>query len=179
MHISTTQPASLLLVFLSSGDDVLELRELVYRTVEDAVNPVLRTRGIPVRLDLDGWDRTPAHRVPPGETVNTEFVGRACASHLVLGLLHKKLGEGTREELEAVLAKEDVQLSVIWCVEREAEWPRTPAGQWLGERQQEILADRAGVLGGNGPAVAIFKVLLDAALGAAGLDRKVLVHEQR
>ena len=129
MHISTTQPASLLRLFLSSGDDVLELRRLVHRTVEEAINPVLRARGIPVRLDLDGWDRTAAHRVPPGETVNTEFVARACASHLVLGLLHEKLGDGTREELEAVLAKEDVELSVIWCVERAGEWPRTPAGQ--------------------------------------------------
>lgn len=179
MRLSTTQPASLLRLFLSSGDDVLDLRRLVHRTVEEAINPVLRARGIAVRLDLDGWDRTAAHRVPPGETVNTEFVARACAAHLVLGLLHEKLGDGTREELEAVLAKEDVELSVIWCVERAGEWPRTPAGRWLGERQEKILADRAGALDGEGPAVAIFRVLLDAALGAARLDRKELVHERR
>jgi hypothetical protein len=143
MRLSTTQPASLLRLFLSSGDDVLDLRRLVHRTVEEAINPVLRARGIPVRLDLDGWDRTAAHRVPPGETVNTEFVARACAAHLVLGLLHEKLGDGTREELEAVLAKEDVELSVIWCVERAGEWPQTPAGRWLGWSCRPSLAPKS------------------------------------
>jgi hypothetical protein len=180
MRLPTGIPTSVVLIFLSSGDDVLELRELVNRLVEESVNPVLRQNELSVRVEVDGWDRTAAHRVPSGEKTNTEFVRRACNAHLVLGILRDELGDGTREELEAALEKDDVELSVVWCVDRDGDWPETSVGKWLGPMKERLLFDRAGDLGTVGPAIAIVRILLEAVMTAARQNQdQELLRERR
>jgi hypothetical protein len=180
MRLPTTRPTSVLVVFLSSGDDVLELRKLVKMVIDDAINPVLLELGIPIRLELDIWERTAGHRVPAGEGPNDEFVRRACAAHLVLAILDQVVGPGTREELDAVIAEPDVELAIVWCAEREQPWPTTALGAWLGPQRGTLYIDRAGGLGTDGPKNAIFKVLFQAALTAIGNnDDRGPIHEQR
>jgi hypothetical protein len=94
-------------------------------------------------------------------------------------LLHEELGAGTREELEAALADEDVEVAVIWCVE-DSEWPETPAGQWLREHKDDLLIDRGGSLDTSGPTTAIVRVLLDAAFSVLSqVETEGLVNETR
>ncbi len=168
MQVETT-PIPALLVFVSSGDDVARLRKLVERLVNEAIDPVLRENELPVRLEVDLWERSAAQRVRPGETANTRFVNRARKASLVLSMLHEEISEGTLDELEAVLHEEDIELSVVWCVERDDDWPDTHAGRWLGQRRDlnQLFIDRAGAPDTLGPEVAIVRILLEAALTAA------------
>jgi hypothetical protein len=145
-------------VFLSSGDDALHLRDLVDDLVRDAVNEELLRAGLPVRLIVSRWERTPPGRAQ-GESVNDRFVRMAKSSSVTLCLLIKKLGKGTREEMEAVLATDDVDLSVIWFVSR-ATWPMSSVGKFLREHRDEIFIDRAGVPDSPGAAVAVVRFLL-------------------
>jgi hypothetical protein len=182
MWLSRGMPATIFRIFLSSGDDVLHLRELVVALVEDAVAPVLMQRNLSVRIEVDIWERTSPHRIQSGESGNAEFVRRAKAAHMVLCLLEDALADGTREELEAVLNEEDIQLSVVWCVDRASEWPSTPAGQWLELRKDEerLMVARAGLVDQHGPVVAIVRLLIDAVLSATREDRDGgVLHERR
>jgi hypothetical protein len=118
-------------VFLSSADEVRDLRDLTDELVRTAVGSPLLRLGIPVRFDVDRWERSAPHRILPGATTNEEFVARAKHAHLVLCLLGDDLRPGTREELEAALAEPDVEISVVWCVDRNGPWPDTDAGRFL------------------------------------------------
>jgi hypothetical protein len=93
--------ANVIRVFLSSGDDLLDLRELTDALVRDAVNAVLMQAQVHVRLEIDRWERTAPHRLRPGQHANADFVARAREAHVVMCLLLDELGDGTREELEA------------------------------------------------------------------------------
>jgi len=97
-------------IFLSSGDDALELRDLVHALVDDAVNPQLRHAGFPYQLAVDRWEQTAAERNAEGEDGNARFVRLAKASTVTLSLLLERLGDGTREEIEAVLETDGVDL---------------------------------------------------------------------
>lgn len=165
MRIPARNPTNIVLVFVSSGDDLAALRDLVWRLGMESINPVLREMKRSVRLDVDRWEHTPPHRVPEGQTLNSEFVTRARAAQLVVCLLHEKIGEGTREEIEAALDDDDVELSVVWCVTRD-DWPNTEVGQFLAPLKDEIFIDRAGLSGTDGPAVAIARILFQATLTA-------------
>jgi len=166
-------------VFLSSGDDLKQLRDLVSKLVNDAVNVILNKHDQPVRIEIGRWELSAPHRVAPGETVNSEFVGRARASQLLLCLLHQELGTGTQEELEAALAEENVEVAVIWCVQ-DSEWPETPAGQWLREHEDDLFIDRAGPPDTSGPPTAIVRTLLDVVFTAlTQIKSEGLMHEQR
>jgi hypothetical protein len=165
-------------IFVSCGDDVQDLRELVTSLVDDAVNPVLAQMGVGVRLEVDSWWRTSPHRVPEGERGNTQFVERARAANMVLGLLIDDLRPGTQEELEGALDKDSTQVAVIWCVKRGG-WPTTPAGDWLGPRRNALYVDQAGPLGTNGPIVSIFRLLLETVFSAAGAQHSEAIRERR
>jgi hypothetical protein len=166
-------------VFLSSGDDLKQLRNLVSKLVNEAVNVTLNKHDQPVRIEIGRWELSAPHRVAPGETVNSEFVARARASQLLLCLLHHDLGAGTREELEAALAEANVDVAVIWCVE-DSEWPETSAGRWLREHKDDLFIDRAGPPDTSGPSAAIVRALLDVAFTALSqVQSEGLMHETR
>lgn len=175
MQLPTGTPTTVFRIFLSSGDDLLELRNMVDRLVQDAINAVLMHKNPPVRFEVDRWERTAPHRLRPGESANSEFVARAVAADLVLSLVLDELGNGTREELEAALDEDGVELSVVWC-DRRDDWPDTPVGRWLGPLKDRLFIDRAGRPDTRGPTVAIVRLLLDAALTAIkqGQDQEML-----
>jgi hypothetical protein len=179
MRIPASSPTNIVLVFVSSGDDLARLRNMVWRFAIESINPVLREMKLPVRLEIDRWEHTAPHRAPDGQTLNSEFAARARAAQLVLCLLHEKLGDGTREEIEATLEQEGVELSVVWCVNRN-DWPNTEVGQWLAPLKGQIFIDRAEAPNTDGPPTAIFRILLEAALTVARqIQPEGLLREQR
>ena len=152
-------------VFVSSGDDVRTNRNYIDRLVGDAVNVALGRLHVPVRFEVDRWERSAPHKILPGATTNEEFVARAQASHLVVGVLQDTLGEGTREELEAVLTEDEIELAVVWC-ERHGDRPTTPVSEWLKRQREDIVYDRAGRLGTDGPRIALTRLFMQAMLTA-------------
>lgn len=152
-------------VFVSSGDDALANRDYIDRLVADAVNVALQSLKLPVRFEVDRWERTAAHRMLPGAEPNQEFVARAKAANLVVSVLIDKLGQGTREELEAVLAEDDVELSIIWCEQRDNE-PNTQVSRWLSRQRNEVLYDRADHPKTDGPRIALTRLFMEAMLTA-------------
>lgn len=150
-------------VFLSSGDDALELRDFVDDLVRDAVNAELDAAELPVRLMVRRWERTPPGRADD-EPLNARFVRLAQKSSLTLCLLIAHLGQGTKEEIEGVLDVDDVELSIVWFVERTA-WPRTEVGQFLEGLRTKVQIDRAGPPDSPGASIALVRLLLHVVLG--------------
>lgn len=98
-------------VFLSSGDDVVPLRDRTERLCEIA-SEVLSRNDRSSRLEVDRWEDAAPHVVDT-DKVNDEFVDRALASHLVVALLLHEIRPGTFEELEAVLAHGGIDVAVF------------------------------------------------------------------
>src|SRR5205807_2216165 len=99
-----------------------------------SINSQLLQAGSSIRLIVDRWERTAPGRTQ-GETINSWFARRGRQSSLALCLLIRRLGDGTKEEIEAVLDADDVQLSVIWFVDRDS-WPMTAVGRFLRARNR-------------------------------------------
>lgn len=154
-------------VFVSSGDDAVELRKLVKRLVDDALSPVLHQAGSEVRLRADLWEYTAANR-SDAESVNAQFVERAKNASVLLCLLIQRLGSGTREELESAFNVPNMEIKLIWFVDRDARWPRTNLGTFLKDHKdrQKLFIDRAGSHDGDGAVVAIVRALFDIAAKA-------------
>jgi len=130
------------IVFISSGDDVLEQR----RAAEAGINAKsrrLRQANAPIRFQADRWEHRPAGRNPIGHPGNAVFVRRAKAADATLALLLEDVGGGTEEELNAVLDETDRDLAVLWYVGR-TESPACGARAWLLNRKDEIVWDRVG-----------------------------------
>jgi hypothetical protein len=152
-------------VFLSSGQDAVRLRDMVDDLVLGAVNSELLAAGLSVRLMVDRWERGTPRRVE-GESINAAFVRRARASSLALCFVIKRLGKYTQEEIEAVLDAEGVGLSIIWFIERDAPWPRTNLGKFLRQHGDVLVVDRAGPPDGEAAIVSLVRVLLHIILQA-------------
>lgn len=149
-------------VFLSSGDDALHLRDFVDDLVRNAVNSELDGAGLPIRLLVRRWERTAPGRAD-GESVNARFVRMATSSSITVCLLLARLGDGTREEIEAVLQSDDVELAIVWFVERTA-WPDTEVGTFLSALRDRVQIDRAGVPDSPSAAVSLVRLLLHIVL---------------
>lgn len=172
-------PTRTIQLFVSSGDDALEQRDFLDALVRNGIVPVLIDRGHTVRFDVDRWERTAPHKILPGGSPNDEFVARAKRATLVVCILIDELGPGTREELEAALAQEGVELAVVWCEDREADGD-TEVGRWLAAHKGEFLYDRAGRPGTDGPRIALARLVFDAALGVLSDHRQEeLLRERR
>jgi hypothetical protein len=156
-------------VFLSSGDDATLLRDLVEGLVRDAIIPELHDAGIPVRLMVDRWEHESATRVNPGESVNDIFVRQAVKSSVTLCLLIGELRQGTREEIEAVLDTEGVDLAVIWFVEG-GTWPAGEVGTFLCEHKDELFIVRPGPPNSNDATIGLVRQLLHFVL--QGISRR-------
>lgn len=100
-------------IFLSSGSDTKSLRDLVERMVE-IISKQFAHEGLPLRFETSRWEDFAAGKAA-SENLNDLFVACARDSHLTMVLLLTKVGKGTREEIEGVLDKKDVQLAVVWC----------------------------------------------------------------
>lgn len=152
-------------VFVSSGDDALTNRDYIDRLVANAVNAALMSLDVPVRFEVDRWERSAPHKILAGATPNEEFVARAKAANLVVSVLIDELGQGTRDELEAVLPDEEVELSIVWCEQRDNR-PSTQVSRWLKRQREDILYDRAGRPETDGPRIALTRLFMEAMLEA-------------
>lgn len=127
-------------VFLSSGADVLELRDRTEKLCQIA-SALLSRHGLSSRLEIERWEDAPPHVVTTGH-LNAEFVARALASHMVVALLRDELRPGTLEELEAVLEEGGIELAVF-CFEPERE--RSPElVTFLNSRKHQIVYKEVG-----------------------------------
>jgi hypothetical protein len=129
-------------IFLSSGDDALDLRDRVDGLVYQSINPQLIEARQRVRFEVDRWERTVAHRTPPDEDTIKQFVDRAVESNMTLALLMDALDDGTRAELQGVL-ETDKELNALWFIPRTCS-PDTPVAQFLTERGDELYYDKTG-----------------------------------
>jgi hypothetical protein len=131
-------------VFISSAGDVKAARRRVRDLIHESINPPL---GDISRAQLNPvmWERAAAQAVP-GKTVNDLFVERVKESHATLVLFKTRLGEGTKEEIEAVLSLPElpVWLSVLrfaLAADEEAYEDPRPLDEFL-----EDIGDSEGVL---------------------------------
>jgi len=171
--------AAIVRIFLSSGDDALAERDFLDALIRDAINPVLMDLDFKVRFEVDRWERTAPHKILPGATPNDEFVARARRADLVISVLIDELREGTQGELEAVLKEDEIELSVVWCEDREGE-PDTEASRWLALQDKRIIYDRAGRPDQTGPKIALARLATEAALTALKThDPEGLLRERR
>jgi hypothetical protein len=129
-------------IFLSSGDDAVDLRDRIDDLVREALNSQLIEAEIDLRVEVDRWERTAAKANEPGESTNEQFVRRALRSDLTLALLIAKMGKGTREEIEATLAA-DKEVSALWFVSRRSS-PRSEVARFLGPRRERLTWDKTG-----------------------------------
>jgi hypothetical protein len=177
MQLGRADLIQLYRIFLSSGDDALELRDRVEGLIERALNPQLKDAGELIRFEVDRWERTAAHRTRDPET-NAQFVRRALQSHLTLTLLLAHLGEGTRGELEAVLDETDNEISALWFVPRRGDQDSSVA-TWLNARRERVYYDRCGTSDSHESWEGIFRVLIAALLDAKRREREDAYVEER
>lgn len=91
-------------IFLSSSDEVKDLRNVVHDLVTHSFGPALKAYS-EAQLEVVRWEQA-LSEMRAGETINDRFVRAAVECHHTLVLLMTHLGSGTREEIEAVVAKE-------------------------------------------------------------------------
>lgn len=142
MKIGSAINQSTYRIFLSSGDDAANLRDRVDGLVVEVVNSQLMHAGINMRLEVDRWERTAAATNNPHESTNDQFVKRALDSNLTLALLLRKVGPGTKEEIEATLEAEQ-SVSALWFVARKSS-PRSEVAQFLGPHRDHLYYDKTG-----------------------------------
>jgi hypothetical protein len=91
-----------------------KLRGRVKALVDDVLAPQLREfPEAGVTLAVDMWERSAPRKAKKGSTVNDQFVERARTSALTLVLILDELRGGTREELDAAIAEDEVEVAVV------------------------------------------------------------------
>ncbi len=146
-------------IFLSSDNDQRPLRDFADALARDAFQSQLFQNNVPVNLHIDRWERSVPGKNLPGTDGNAVFVERARAAGVVLCILGEHLRSGTREELEAVLRDDEVDVAIIWCVGEDT-WPDDDVGRFLNGHRETIFIDRAGLPDSSGPMIAITRFLL-------------------
>lgn len=164
-------------VFLSSGDDASVLRNRVDALVTEAINSQLREAGVNLRLEVDRWERTAAASNNPHESTNDQFVRRALESNLTLALLISKMGEGTREEIEATLDAEQT-VSVLWFVPRDSN-PNSQVADFLKPNRGRLYYDKTGRPEDDASWHGIVRVLFQVVLAGLNDTEEGLYVEQR
>ena len=102
------------------------------------------------------------------ESVNAQFVERAKNASVLLCLLIQRLGSGTRQELEGAFNVPNMEIKLIWFVDREGGGPvRTSersSGSTKTDTNSSLIAP--GPTTETGPPVAIVRALFDIAAKA-------------
>lgn len=177
MQLAAATPVPTLRIFISSGDDAVDLRERVAGLIEKAVNSQLRQLDIDLQLQVDRWEDTAPDTNEAGERTNERFVKRALDCDLTLALLLKNLGPGTREEIEATL-NAGKELKVLWFVPKRSK-PRSQVAKFLEPLSERIYYDKTGKPEDEESWHGIVRVLLQIVLGELRQGREGLHHEQR
>lgn len=164
-------------IFLSSGDDAADLRDRIDALIVEAVNSQLLQANINLRLEVDRWERTAAATNNPGESTNDQFVKRALESQLTLALLLRKVGEGTREEIEATLEAEQ-PVSALWFVPRKSK-PKSEVAKFLEPQRDLLYFDKTGRPTEDASWHGIVRILLQLVLHGLKQVPEGLYVEQR
>lgn len=98
-------------VFISSGNDLTNERELLRQLVE-AFNKQAIDAQTDYLITVRAWEDAVTRRTF-GDG-NREFRFDASRANLVIVLLHRDLRQGTEEELDAALNAENVQVAIIF-----------------------------------------------------------------
>jgi hypothetical protein len=165
--------------FISSGNDVAAQRQLLDKMIEEANNQfhIRRDNDHPFTLKVDRWEHDAARRT--GE-MNEEFVRRACEAHFVVVLLCNEVRSGTREEIEAVLQRRDVQLSVIWMEGPEDGRNTRQLKRFLSEHEKQIAYQRTGPPDSPDSVLAMVRVVTAALADITrGARQEALFNELR
>ncbi len=160
-------------LFLSSSDEVAELRDRVESLVARAFNPLLEEHS-DAHIRLRRWEQEMPQKAASRARVNEIFVEWVRKSHLTLVLLRSHLGSGTKEELEAALEEALVQLSVI----RFAADPRAPRpnpdaiAEFLKPHRDALLFAESGLPDSDEAWQALVKTLFGFALAVVDESRR-------
>jgi hypothetical protein len=166
------QLVSEFVVFLSSSNDAIEVRERVDGLIRNSVNPALKALGERgARFYLEKWEHTEARRLSDGEDFDDEFIENAVNSDLVMTLVVDRLGPGTKAEMKAV-ADSNTEIAALWFV-KFGQQPETEAARFLNELQDEgiLRYKQAGTIDSNESWQAIVRVLMAAAFEALDPNR--------
>lgn len=164
-------------IFLSSGDDAVALRERIDQLISEAINSQLIDANADLRIEIDKWERTAATSNNPDESTNDRFVAKALDSDLTLALLLDKIGNGTKEEIEATLdAKKPV--SVLWFVPRNSQ-PNTPVAKFLAPKRDLLYWDKTGRPEDDASWHGIVRIALSVVLSGLTEPQKGPYFEQR
>lgn len=108
------QPTSTYTLFLSSGSDLIQERD-AFCSLVNAFNDQLYFApwtSTLIHLRVIRWEQDVPRRSTPGDG-NLQFRELAKNSHSVVVLLHNDIRSGTKDELEAALEEQEVQIHVI------------------------------------------------------------------
>lgn len=166
------------MLFLSSSDEVAAQRRRVRGLINEAFNPQLE-RTSSAYIALIQWEDVVPQRAPD-EDVNAIFVERAVESHMTLVLLQDHFGDGTKEELEAVIDKPDVQLSVIRFAPDPGQSRAVPdrIAEFLAPHRRKLLYDETGEQQSDAALHSIVRALFAMALSAYEKSRPIQVHSE-
>lgn len=166
-------------LFLSSADELSRVRDRVDGLINHAFNPLLNEKGVSIRLIR--WEDEPPKKAPTGK-VNDRFVQQVRESHRTLVLLQNCLGEGTREELDAALAEDEVQLSVVRFAADQDQLRPDPdeVAAFLALHKGSLLYDESGTPDSDQGLTSLVRILLEVALEACdGQQQEAVLNEVR
>jgi hypothetical protein len=165
------QPVTRFKVFISSGNELRPQRDLFEKMVA-VTNEQFRIRedsSRPFELVVDRWEQDAPRRTTD---MNEEFVRRACDAHATVVLLATELRPGTQEEIEAVLERPDVQLSVIWMECETSQRKRRTLRSFLRAHQHEFAYDRVSGPETEEGFLALMRVITAVLADITRADRK-------
>ena len=178
--LKEARPAFTFTFFISSSAQMLSQRDWFQEATRIA-NEQFRTRWRPplplINLDVDRWEQDAGHKSQTD--LNADFVRRAQESHLTVVLLGNQLRPGTQEEIEGVLAVDNVQLAVLWMRDIDR---RTSGGlrQFLRSNRDNFLWNETGPPGSRQATLSMLKILFSAVADVTNIDRREeLFVEQR
>lgn len=125
-------------VFLSSANDAARLRDRVQSLILMVFNAQLQILRIPFRLEVVRWEEFAAQRSRTGHT-NDMFVDQLTDSDLIIVLLFDELRPGTKEELEAALVTEAVDIAVLKFGRRRGDADGEDVQQFLKRHRDHFL----------------------------------------
>jgi hypothetical protein len=154
-------------IFLSSGSDVFIERdrfERIVKELNDQFHAVFsETFPTIVNLHVVRWEQSAPHKT--GGDPNAEFRKQAKRAHITVVLLHDDIRPGTKDELEAALNADDVQVAVIWMKPKHPRAQKTVAlRKYLESKKDLIIWDSTGEPGSDDAWHSMVRVLTKAAL---------------
>jgi hypothetical protein len=116
VRLPEPSPVDRYTLFVSSSNEpaARRLRQRIKTLVDDVISPQLNLEYPEscVAFYVDMWERTAAQKAS-GSSVNDQFVTRARSASLTLVLILDELRNGTKEELEAAVGEDGVEVSLL------------------------------------------------------------------